>query len=75
MADKAGPTTSLAAGTILLAISCLNIGYGLCMSVNGMGNAMMPLGVGVMFAGLSTMFIAKSVKTLGQQAAAPGDEV
>lgn len=73
MAEKAGPNASLTAGTILLAISCLNIGYGLCMSVNGMENAIMPLGIGVMLSGLATLFIAKSAKMLGEQGSAGGD--
>jgi predicted phage tail protein len=75
MAKKAGPSASLTAGTILLAVSCLNIGYGLCMTVNGMDNAMMPLGIGVMLSGLATLFIAKSAKMLGDQAAAGSEDV
>ena len=73
MGEKAGPNASLTAGTILLAVSCLNIGYGLCMSVNGMENAMMPLGIGVMLSGLATLFIAKSAKMLGEPAARARD--
>jgi predicted phage tail protein len=75
MAKKAGPSASLTAGVILLAVSCLNIGYGLCMTVNGMDNAMMPLGIGVMLSGLATLFIAKSAKMLGEQAAAGSEGV
>ncbi|MEE4316734.1 MAG: hypothetical protein V2I74_07105 [Erythrobacter sp.] len=74
MGEKAGPNASLTAGTVLLAVSCLNIGYGLCMTVNGMDNAMMPLGIGVMLSGLATLFIAKSAKMLGEQGAGPGEE-
>lgn len=74
MAEKAGPAASLTAGTILLAVSCLNIGYGLCMSVNGMDNAIMPLGIGVMLAGLAGLFIAKSAKMLGEQAPVRRDD-
>jgi hypothetical protein len=74
MGEQAGPNSSLTAGTVLLAVSCLNIGYGLCMSVNGMENAMMPLGIGVMLSGLATLFIAKSAKMLGEQGAASGEE-
>ncbi len=74
MGKKAGPSASLTAGTILLAVSCLNIGYGLCMTVNGMENAMMPLGIGVMLSGLATLFIAKSAKMLAEQAAPLSDD-
>jgi predicted phage tail protein len=69
MTQKAGPNASLTTGIILLAVSCVNIGYGLCMSVNGMDNSLMPLGIGVMLSGLSTVFITKSAKMLRHQAA------
>jgi len=73
MARKAGPNASLTAGTILLAVSCLNIGYGLCMTVHQMDNSMLPLGIGVMFAGLATMFIARSAKMLREGAPVRGE--
>jgi predicted phage tail protein len=74
MAHKVGSNASLSAGIVLLAVSCLNIGYGLCMTVNGMENAMMPLGIGVMLSGLATLFIAKSAKMLSEQATPPRDD-
>lgn len=52
---------ALAAGMILLAISCINIGYGLCMLVNGMEGSAMLLGGGAMMSGLSTILISRGV--------------
>ncbi|MFU7529020.1 hypothetical protein [Qipengyuania sp. ASV99] len=70
MANKADPNASLTAGVVLLAVSCLNIGYGLCMTVNLMENAYLPVGIGVMLSALATMFIAKSAKMLSESSPA-----
>ena len=64
MSGKSASNTSLNGGIILLAISCINIGYGLCALVNGLANAALPASVGAMFAALSTILIAKGVKSL-----------
>lgn len=74
MGEKASPNASLTAGTILLAVSCLNIGYGLCMTMHGIANAYLPVGIGVMFSALATIFIAKSAKTFDEQSAASGED-
>jgi hypothetical protein len=74
MGKKAGPGASLTAGVILLSVSCLNIGYGLCMTMHGITNAYLPVGIGVMFSALATTFIAKSAKMLSDQAAVGSDD-
>lgn len=59
--SSSSANSALAGGMILLAISCMNIGYGLCMLVNGLEGAAVLLGIGAAMAGLSTIFISRGV--------------
>ncbi len=65
MSKETNSNGALTAGIVLLAISCVLIGYGLAKLVNDLGGAAVPLGVGSSFAGLATIFIvrASSAKT------------
>ncbi|MDP2131225.1 MAG: hypothetical protein U0975_02600 [Erythrobacter sp.] len=75
MENPTGSNASLSAGIILLAVSCLNIGYGLCMSVNGMENSIFPLGIGVMLSGVATIFIVRNAMKPGDPAEGNGSDV
>ena len=61
MSQTSKTGASLAAGLILLAISCLNMGYGLCMLVNDMDGAGVPLGIGASMSALATILIVRAV--------------
>ena len=61
MSEASKPGAPLAAGMILLAVSCLNMGYGLCMLVNDMDGAGVPLGIGASMSALATIFIVRAV--------------
>lgn len=60
MANSSKGDASLAAGLILLAISCVLMGYGLCLMVHDLEGAGPLLGMGGAFAGFSTILIARS---------------
>ena len=62
MAVPENGQASLAAALVLLSVACVNIGYGLCLLVNDLGNAGVPLGVGASMSGLATIFITRAIK-------------
>ncbi len=73
MTQPSTVNASLPAGLILLAVSCLNMGYGLCMLVNDMEGAGVPLGIGAAMSALSTIFIVRGAPVKAPDAA-PGDD-
>ena len=60
MSEKSGAGGKLAAGLILLSVSCVCIGYGLCSIVNELGGGAVLTGVGASFAGIATILLSKS---------------
>ena len=60
MANKSPAGASLTGGLILLSISCVCIGYGLCSIVNELEGGAVLAGVGASFAGLAAILLSKS---------------
>lgn len=62
MSRKSYSGAPLGAALVLLAVSGVCIGYGLCQFVHDMDGAAVLLGVGGSMAGLATIFVVQSQK-------------
>ncbi|MEL6666928.1 MAG: hypothetical protein AAFQ24_12390 [Pseudomonadota bacterium] len=60
MSNENKASESSAPGLILLSISCVTVGYGLCGLVNNLGNGLAPIVIGLTGAVLSLSLIVRN---------------
>jgi len=60
MSNGNNASENSAPGLILLAISCVTVGYGLCGLVNNLGNGLAPIAIGLTGAVLSLSLIVRN---------------
>lgn len=62
MSKPAKPNGGQAAGIVLLAVSCLNIGYGLAKLVNGLDGGGTLMAIGLAMVGVSVTLLMRGSK-------------